>query len=448
MLGCFMRPHELTLKQSVDAIRERKLTAVELARGLVDRQRAVDGKIHALAHVDADRLLEEAERVDRRIAAVEPIGALAGVPIGVKDIYDCAGLPTGNGVHDAEPCIAETTAPSVERLTSAGALVFGKTVTTDRAFLDPGPTCNPWNVAHTPGGSSSGSAAGVAARIFPAALGTQTAGSVIRPAAFCGLIGMTVSRGRIPMDGILPLAPSYDTVGFFVRSVDDAELLLAAWCHGDGHGPRVDRLPLPPLQRPVFLGFARRGFLDRVEDATAHHALQVTKRLLQKGAIVHVLRMPERFDRFEEFHRPIMAYEAARVHRAEFEARPSSFGPKLSALIEQGLRIGDDEYRAFVGELDAFREEMLARIHEVDAIVLPSAAGGAPHGFESTGDPICNAPWTAIGFPAITVPSGFDEDGLPLGLQIVGKPMGERFLLRMARLCVEAIGHGCPVPEL
>jgi Asp-tRNA(Asn)/Glu-tRNA(Gln) amidotransferase A subunit family amidase len=443
-----MEPYELSLAAAARAIRKGELKAADLARALIRRCQALDPRLHVMAHSDFERLVERAEDVDRRIAQLDGAGALAGAPLGVKDVFDCAGMPSGYGIRGSSAQSPQRTATSLERLLAAGALVFGKTATTERAFLDPAPTRNPWNPEHTPGGSSSGSAAGVAARIFPAALGTQTAGSVIRPAAYCGVIGMTLTRGAVPMDGILPLAPRFDTIGFFVREVEDAELLFAALTGGSGCGPAIADRSLAPLQRPVFLGFARRGFLDSIDDEAAHNTLQLAKHLLQKDIIVHVLKMPESFDEFWSHHRRILAKEVSWIHGGEFRGHPECFAPRIGAIVEEGLRVKDSDYHHSLEFLDRFRDEMLARISEVDAIILPSATGPAPRGLDSTGNPLCNAPWTAIGFPVISLPSGLSSSGLPLGLQVVGKPTGEHFLLRMARLLVRSIGFGCPTPAI
>jgi Asp-tRNA(Asn)/Glu-tRNA(Gln) amidotransferase A subunit family amidase len=254
---------------------------------------------------------------------------------------------------------------------------------------------------------------------------------------------MTLTHGRVRLEkGVVPLVPRFDTAGFFVRTVDDAELLLAAWCGDDGHGPLPDELPQDAFERPVFLGFARRGFMELTDDEAAHHSIHTAKLLSQRGAIVHVLKVPDSYETAMEHHRRIFAYEASHIHRLDFQRAPESFSPNIARLVEDGFRVTQTQYQRALETLDHLRQDMLARISEVDAIVLPAATGPAPLGLDNTGDPSCNAPWTAIGFPCVTIPSGAARNGLPLGLQLVGRPTGERFLLRVARFCERVLGVG------
>lgn len=442
-----MKIHELGIRELAGAIRSQQLKAAEVAEALIQRHEDVEPRIQALAWFDPDALRAAAHQVDHRIADGEEVGPLAGVPLGIKDIYDWAGAPTSAGIPQGIPWNPEKTAPVLERLVGADAILHGKTATTDRAYTDPCSTRNPWEFGHTPGGSSSGSAAGVAARLFPGAIGSQTAGSVIRPAAYCGVVGMTLTRDRLPPKrGVLPLVPSFDTPGLFARTVDDAEYLLAAWCGDDPEGPSIEEVPQEPYERPLFLGFARRDFIEVTEDEAAHHTIHVAKQLSEFGSIVHVLKVPESYDHFLECHRQIFAFEAARVHRVDFQRHPESFSPNIAALVDEGLDITELEYFRGRKVLEHFRQDMEARITEVDAILLPAATGPAPLGLDSTGDPHCNAPWTAIGFPTITVPCGFTEGGLPLGLQLVGRPFAERHLIRVARHVEQILKIGNAVP--
>ncbi len=434
-----MKIHELGLRELSEAIKAKKIRSAEIAEALIQRHEEIDPRIQAVTWFDGDELRAKAHAVDHRIQDGEELGPLAGIPIAIKDIYDWAGVPTGGGIPNGRPWMPQQTAPVLQGLEEAGMILYGKTATTDRAFIDPCSTRNPWEFQHTPGGSSSGSAAGVSACLFPAAVGSQTAGSVIRPAAFCGVVGMTVSRDRLrPNRGVLPLAPSFDSVGFFTRSVEDAEFLLAAWCGDDGNGPEVAQVPQGPYERPLFLGFARRGFIEVTEDETAHKTIHAAKVLSDFGSIVHVLKIPESYDHFLECHRQIFAYEAARVHRIDYQRNPDGFSPHIRTLVEEGLEVTELEYFRGRKVLEHFRQDMEARITEVDAIILPAATGPAPLGLDSTGDPSCNAPWTAIGFPAITIPSGYTENGMPIGLQLIGRPHAEKHLVRVA-LQVEQI---------
>lgn len=441
-----MEDFELGVVEAAERIRARTLKAADYAHSLLERCEALDAQLCAMVFQDSSRVLYAAKEIDRRLDSGETVGPLAGIPVGVKDIYDSAGVPTGLGIKGGTPNIPAFSAPSVESLYKAGAVLFGKTATTDRAYMDPCETRNPWDSSRTPGGSSSGSAAGVAARLFPVALGSQTGGSVIRPASFCGVVGMTLTPGRVPIDrGVLPLAPSFDMPGFFVRSVEDAEYFTVAWC-GVSHLEDLDPPGAPEtvFDRPVFLGFARR-FLEFTDDEAAHKVLHSARSLSDHGAIVHVLKMPEIYETFMEHHPKIFAHEASRTHSKSFDANPENFSPRIAELIEIGRKVTTDEYRVALAARDTFRHAMLARLDEVDALVLPSTVGAAPD-LSTTGDPTCNAPWTAIGFPAVTLPCDLTEDGLPLSMQIVGRPGGERRLLWVARFCEQALEFGCPSP--
>jgi len=364
-----------------------------------------------------------AERVERAIATA-PDGPLHGLVIGVKDIFHVDGLPTTAGSTVPVEALAGPEAAAVSLLRDAGAVVLGKTVSTEFALFEPGPTCNPRNLRHTPGGSSSGSAAAVAAGHCPLALGSQTIGSVIRPAAFCGVVGYKASYGRISTAGVIPLAESFDTVGLLASSVAWIDRAAAILCAGWRRGV-VDYLPV--------LGVPDGPYLKQASD----EALRVLDGLAAR-------RVPL-FDDIEALnaaHTRLLSFEMARHHARWFPRFADRYRPRTAGAIRSGLSVADDD----AAQIRAGRANLRAAIHAamdasgVDLWVCPAAAGPAPEGLESAGDPSMQLPWTHAGLPVVTLPWRTAANGLPLGLQIVARFMDdERLLAWAAQLSGSAI---------
>jgi Asp-tRNA(Asn)/Glu-tRNA(Gln) amidotransferase A subunit family amidase len=449
--------HELNAALAAELIRTGKVGAVEYARALISRQESLEPRIFALAHFEPERLLADAARCEEALRAARASGAapppLLGIPVGVKDNIDTAGVPTraGSALHAGR--VPREDAACLRALWKSGAYLHSKTVTTELAYFDPGPTRNPWHLAHTPGGSSSGSAAGISAGYFPLALGTQTAGSVIRPAAFCGVVGFVASQGRFPLDGILPFAPTVDQLGIFARSVEDVALTfgcLRGTPDGGGAAPADTGLSLAPLDRAPFLGLARKYFVEGAEDEVGRAAIHTAKHLHERGAIVHVVHLPESFSEVPAHHRVIMEVEMARAQRETYRAQPASYGKKLGELIEAGLKVPELDYRRALLHRERFQAEVAKLVRELDALLLPAAPTAALYGLESTGDPRFNLLWTNAGLPAITLPVSLSAAGLPLGIQLVGAPGADHHLLRVARYVEDRLPWGqklAPVRE-
>lgn len=347
-------------------------------------------------------------------------GPLGGVPLGVKDIIDVAGLPTRCGTPlraDSPPAKAD--APVVDAWRRAGAVPVGKTVTTEFAYFSPGPTRNPAAPGHTPGGSSSGSAAAVAAGHVPLALGTQTAGSVTRPGSFCGIASLVVSHGRIPMDGVSGLSPSLDSHGFYAAQVTDLALAWSALTGEADPARRERRAPRLLVWTAATLGVVHPEMAAALDAAA--------ERLARAGA--EVGEFPEEpAAELVAAHPVVMAYEAARERAAEL-AEVSRISPQLAGLLRTGAATSEGDYQAArrtVAEAGARVAELLA---DQDAVLAPGAVGPAPEGLTSTGDPAMSRPWQALGLPAVGVPGHRDAAGLPLGLQLVGRARGEADLL-------------------
>jgi Asp-tRNA(Asn)/Glu-tRNA(Gln) amidotransferase A subunit family amidase len=377
------------------------------------RIRELDPSIHAWVVVDPQPATGE--------------GPLSGVPFGAKDIIDTHALPTQYGSPVYSGRVASGDAAIVRTLRSLGAILVGKTHTTAFAYRDPAPTRNPHNGQHTPGGSSSGSAAAVAAGMVPLALGTQTQGSVLRPASFCGVIGFKPTYGVLSMDGILRFAASLDTLGFFTRTVDE---MIEVW-----NSVYVGRVPPEtrshrPADPPTFdLGVPDPHPL--VEPPMAAGFEGAIVRLREAGARLRPIDLGDMLDRLNDASRVIMSYEAARFHEARYREHGAALGV-LAALIHEGRIVSLNAYDDARRYVDASRERISEIYKRTPAILVPAAAGPAPSGLASTGDPRMNAPWTALGTPAISIPIGTHE-GLPLGLQITADRGDDAHVLQTAR---------------
>ncbi|MQY11706.1 Glutamyl-tRNA(Gln) amidotransferase subunit A [Streptomyces sp. RB5] len=391
---------------------------------LCDRIDRLDRDIHAFVG-EADRrgrLAKEAAANAARWSGERP--PLYGAAVGVKDIIRADGTKTRGGSALPAEVFDGPQAVVVDRLRAAGALVAGKTVTAEFAVLAPGKTRNPHNLAHTPGGSSSGSAAAVAAGMVPYAVGTQTVGSVIRPAAFCGVVGFKPTFGRIPVDGVIPNAASFDTLGVFARDVAGVDLLAAAVC--DGWEPGAWGTPVLGVPEGPYLGHAEPASLAAYE----RHAG------LLRDAGYDVRRVPALTD-FEDMRRDLLLvnrYELVRSHADWFPRYGDLYRPETVGAIREGQRITADEYAAAQQRRAATRRRLLDVMDSagVDVWIAPPAPGPAPRGLATTGNSVMCLPWSDTGLPALTVPAGFAEGGLPLGLQAVAGPGRDEALVAWA----------------
>jgi len=318
-------------------------------------------------------------------------------------------------------------------LRRAGAIVLGKTHTTAFAYYDPGPTRNPHNLAHTPGGSSSGSAAAVAAGMIPFALGSQTQGSVLRPASFCGIVGLKPTFGRLPLQGVLPFAASLDHAGLFTRTVEDMIFLWKAL--GNDVAERL------PQTRLAFVPWPPDGGLE-AEMSEAMN--ECRERLRAGGAKVTEVILPQSFIALSQATRTVMKYEGARFHAERFREHGERIGAALAALVQEGLSIPEEDYRRALQVMESCRREMTGLSSEHTIWLTPAALGAAPEGLASTGDPRCNLPFTALGVPALTLPFARSKKGLPLGLQLTA-PAGRDDLLLAAALACESMFGSLPV---
>jgi amidase len=379
-------------------------------------------------------------------AAVQ--GPLAGIPVGVKDIIATAGLRTTNGsaiFADHTPMEDAAIVAVIKRL---GGTVFGKTVTTEFAFRHPGPTVNPWNPAHTPGGSSSGSAAAVAAGVVPLALGTQTMGSIVRPAAYCGIVGFKASFGAVPREGVHPLSGSLDHVGFMARCVDDVAYALAllgdpGYVLADGSdlaALRIDpREGLAPLASPA-LAVVRGPYWDRVDPEQEAVLDGVIAMLRRAGASVQELSLPEIGEPTLAPLQCILAGEALDIYGDLVARYPDRASTPIKGLVAEARAIARADYVAARRTQRELRAALSVRLSAFDAVLTVPASGEAPEGLASTGDASWCAPWTFLGFPALTVPAGRSARGLPLGVQLVGTLGRDIPTLRVAKWVETVLG--------
>ncbi|MGZ6130740.1 MAG: amidase [Myxococcaceae bacterium] len=415
---------ELGAAAAIALLQRGALTAEALVRACLDRIGRDEPRIHAWAWLDPDQAVAAARAIDA--AGRRP--PLFGLPVGIKDIIDTADAPTECGTLLYRGRRPEKDAACVAALRAAGGLVLGKTVTTELAFFAPGPTRNPRNPAHTPGGSSSGSAAAVADAMVPAALGTQTAGSVIRPAAYCGVVGFKPSHDLLSLQGVHPFAPSLDTLGVFVRSVVDVAPLLTAL------GAPVEVMELP---RPPRIGLWRSAQWSRATPAMQARVEEVASQLVRAGAMVQEVEPLPDEAAVAEGQGLIMAVEAARTFEALRKTSSSSPSLQLRTLLDRGAAASPDELGVAKERAGRAWTAATRLLGKLDVLLTPSAADEAPEGLTSTGDPVFNRVVTLLGFPAISLPAGTGLSGLPLGVQLVGAPRGEAELLAVA-LWVEA----------
>jgi Asp-tRNA(Asn)/Glu-tRNA(Gln) amidotransferase A subunit family amidase len=451
------------------AIREGRVTCVDVLDRCLEQVDDWEPKVHAWVVLDREGSLEQARALDYELKTGKDRGPLHGIPIGIKDLFDVQGLPTACGAKRWVDRIADIDAEAVWRLRKAGAVIMGKTVTTAYACLDPPITRNPWDLERTPGGSSSGSAAAVACGMCFGALGTQTGGSITRPASFCGVAGMKPSKVEVfdLSDGLLPFAPSLDHVGPIARTVDDLRLLFLAvserrrrrtdeaaarearefsarilrfpgsFAHESRTGEQEDRIPRETALRLVRF----RGFFDRRAEASVRSVFEDALRVLAAHGVEIIEQDdPVDFDQVLKNHGRVIAAEAAGVHSDWLDEFPDDYPSRIRELILEGRSASALEYlKAKDGMMDAGR--MITRAigqEDSEILITPATVGTAP-ARSTTGDPALNAPWSYTHLPTVSFPIGIASDGLPVAVQLVGRMMGDPELLSEAASCEQIV---------
>ena len=415
------RLNELDAWRAAELLATRELSAVDLVRACLARVAGRDGSVHAFAAIDPDAALGQARALD-----AGPVrGPLHGLPLGVKDLFDTADLPAtyGSALYAGNRPLADAAAVALCR--EAGALVLGKTVTTEFAYFQPGPTRNPHNLAHTPGGSSSGSAAAVADHMLPLALGTQTAGSIVRPASYCGVVGYKPSHGRVPRAGVKSLSETLDTVGGFGRSVRDVAL-LGAVLTGDTRLAKVLDAPAPRI------GMCRTPEWSQAGPDTQRAFAEATSALSPLAASLVDMELPDELAGLVALQKAVMAFEMSRALSHERLQHRSRLSERLRGLLDEGVAIPGAEHAANLARTAAAQRCIDPLFDAFDVLISPSATGEAPVGIDATGDPLFSRGWTLLGLPCVHLPFTTGQNGLPVGLQVVGRFGDDHCLLAAA----------------
>ena len=445
-----MEPFELNVSQAARMIASGELSPPTLMESLLGRIQQLEPSLKAWVTLDQEAAMDAAQTSEREIHRNGPRGLLHGIPVGIKDIFYTAGVKTTACSDVYADFVPTYDAACVAKLKAEGAIVLGKTVTTPYAASDPSPTVNPWNPEHTPGGSSSGSTVAVAARMCPVALGSQTVGSTLRPAAYNGVVGLKPTYGRISLVGVIPLGWSLDTVGILARSTEDTALLLQAMASHDPYDPASSTEPVPDyrkgldlLDHPPHIGLVRDFFYERAHEEVRAHTDTVAQRLAEAGAVIDEIELPASFTDNEAAGNVTFKVEAAAVHEVEFRAGPHRYPPLTRAMIEEGMEISSVEYARAQRTRAEFQRDIKETLRKVDVLLTPSTPTSAPRDLTTTGEKHFQGPWTTAGLPCISLPSGLDSSGLPLGIQLVGTWYAEARLLAIARWCEAALG---PIP--
>ena len=440
-------PYELSVVDAAAQIREGSLSPVALAESLLARVDALDGDLQAWVTIDREAVLNTARQREAEVRQGGPLGLIHGVPVGLKDIFYTAGMLTACGSRVYGDFVPDFDATSVAKIKAAGGIVLGKAVTTEFATSDPSPTHNPWNLEHTPGGSSSGSSAAVAARMVPAALGSQTGGSTCRPAAYNGIVGLKPTYGRISRYGVVPVSWSLDHVGILTRTVADAALMLAVLSGEDDNDPGSLRHPVPDFSaqmaetnRPPRIGLVRQYYQDYATPEIWAHTESVANTLAEAGADVVELPLPESFAQVHSFQRIVMNVDCAGFHEANHRIRAADYGPRIRAGIEMGLIIPPATYLKAQRLRRQFRADMGEMATRVDVVMTPATPAPAPKDLNTTGDAAFQVPWTAAGLPTVTVPTGLSDLGMPMAVQFGGPWAEEGRVLGAAQWCERIAG--------
>ena len=437
----------LTATDAARALRDGAISSEQLVEACLARIRETEPRVQAWQYLDPAHALAQARALDERHRQGEAPGSLHGIPVGIKDIVDTSDMPTEDGTVLHAGRAPDLDAAVVALLRAAGAVILGKTVTTECATYTPGKTRNPHNPEHTPGGSSSGSAAAVAAGMVPLALGSQTNGSVIRPASFCGVYGFKPTHGLIPRTGILKLSRTLDHVGVFARTIDDIALVAEQLVGHDEGDPDTRPRARPPYREvaaqepplPPLLAFVKGPAWERAAEETRQAFAELVAEL---GDRVVEVALPEAAQRALEWHRTIMEAEMAANLDLEWEKGRDRLSETLRGQLARGREVRALDYQQALARIPLLNEGFSELFTHYDAILTPAAAGTAPKGLSATGDPSFCTLWTLCGMPAISLPLMEGENGLPLGAQLVGPRHGDARLLRTASwLAARVQGH-------
>ena len=436
-----MSPH--TLSDARALLSAGKISPSELLEEYIRNIEAAEPIVQAWTCLRLEEAREHARKLDGKMSSHDELPALFGIPYGAKDIFCTRGIPTEAGSRVLAGFVPSEDATVVARLAAQDAILLGKTTTTEFANLgNPPPTANPWNVAHTPGGSSSGSAAAMAARMALFTLGTQTAGSLSRPAAFNGLTVLKGTFGRISKAGVFPAAHSLDHIGALTHSVQDSVMFFNAVSGPDPRDETTRYLPHQPLSiraaKDYVVGLLEDPYFDIAEEVAMSLLDDAIRTLEREGVQVRRVRAPDGFQAAVAAQHVVMQAEVAAYHADTFRTRGHLFHPSLQEFIENGLKIPAEQYLNAQRTRDAYRSAFDKLFEDVGILVTPSAVGPAPAGLGATGSPVFNLPFTSIGVPTLALPIGFSPEGLPVGMQMIAPHLEEQRLVDLGH-CYQTI---------
>ncbi len=426
---------DTTIASAAEAIEQGKITPIELLNQCLEKIEQHEKQVQAWVLVDKGGALDQAQALMEELQKGNYRGPLHGIPIGIKDIFDVADLPTAAGFPLWANSIARADCTAVKKLRQAGAIIVGKTVTTQFASFDPPVTRNPWNLQRTPGGSSSGSAAAVACGMCLGALGSQTGGSITRPAIFCGVSGLKPAYDRVSLIGVVPLSPRMDHAGPIARTVKDLAILMQAIADpslaDDYHCEEdyVHKVDSPPAGLKV--GILGGLFHQKAQPVMQNLMKEVEAKMKDADIPFLQLALPASFSEILKHHRIIMAVEAAAVHKERLQRHSEDFLPNIRGLVEEGLQCPAPDFQKAIDLVGEIQNEISDLMIGVDVLLTPATLGPAP-GLETTGDPAFNSPWSYLGLPTAAIPAGWDDEGLPLGIQLIGQEWYEAELLQAA----------------
>ena len=431
-----MSSPKLSVVEMVQSIKKGEITSEELVKSYIEQIKKKEKDVEAWEFFDEEFVLSQAKKLDSLHQSGKH-GDLHGIPVGIKDIFDTEDMPTTDGteIHKKNPSLSDCTV--VSKLKQAGAIIMGKTVTCELAYYSPGKTKNPHDLSRTPGGSSSGSAAAVASHMVPLAIGSQTNGSVIRPASYCGVIGYKPTKGLISRHLVLQISRALDQIGIFSNSIEDAALISEQIIGHDKQDPDTSLNPRPKLlaasrQKPPMdplLAYIKLPFMDKLDEDVMEGFNEVKDEL--KGQI-NEIELPAGFDGIPDWHKIIMESDMARSFSEEYKKSKNKLSDKIVEAIERGMKYSSVEYNEAFSKIEVANTYFKQFFHDYDAILTPSANGEAPKGLESTGDPIFSTIWTYCGMPSISLPLLQGKNGLPVGVQLVSSLYDDERLFRNA----------------
>jgi len=431
-----MSSPKLSAVEMVQSLKKGEITSEELVKSYIEQIKKKEKEVEAWEFFDQELVLKQAKKLDELHQSGKH-GDLHGIPVGIKDIFDTEDMPTTDGteIHKKNPSWNDCTV--VSKLKQAGAIIMGKTVTAELAYYSPGKTKNPHDTTRTPGGSSSGSAAAVASHMVPLAVGSQTNGSVIRPASYCGVVGYKPTKGLISRHLVLQISRALDQVGVFANSIEDAALISEQLIGHDKQDPDTSLNPRPkllaaskekPPAEPV-LAHIKLPFMNELEEDVKEGFKEIKDELKGK---VDEIELPKGFAAIPDWHKIIMESDMARSFSEEYKKSKNKLSDKIIEAIERGMKYTSVEYNNALAKVDVANAYFNQFFHDYDAILTPSACGEAPKGLKSTGNPIFCTIWTYCGMPCISLPLLQGKNGLPVGVQLVSSLFDDERLFRNA----------------